>query len=136
MPRVYEKLGSANKKLLMGPWMHSLPDLSPHEPLDYLPEMVRFFDRWVKGEQNGLENEPAVTYFVQGSANKWKSERKWPVSRTTFSNFYLGAKRTLATDAAGEDGGGPYEARPPAGTLAGAWAPAPLRVRQPLDPRA
>ncbi len=98
MPRVYEQLGSANKKLLMGPWMHSLPDLSPHEPVDYLPEMARFFDRWLKNEDNGVDREPAVTYFVQGGANRWRSERKWPVPRTAFNNFYLGAKGTLTLD--------------------------------------
>ena len=75
-----------------------MPDLSSHEPVDDLPEMVRFFDRWLKHQDNGVDREPAVTYFVQGSANRWRSERKWPVPRTTFSNYYLGAQQSLSTD--------------------------------------
>ncbi len=133
MPRVYEQLGSANKKLLMGPWMHSLPDQSPHEPVDYLPEMTRFFDRWLKNEDNGIDREPAVTYFVQGSANRWRSERKWPVPRTTLSNFYLGAKQTLSNDPAADDSSERYEARPSVGTLAGLWDPTALGIGLPLD---
>ncbi len=133
MTRVYEQLGSAHKKLLMGPWLHTLPDLSPREPVDYLPELVRFFDRWLKNENNGIDSEPAVTYFVQGSANRWRNERKWPVSRTSFSNFFLGAKRALGADPAGEDGSEEYEARPSVGTMAGLWDPTGLGLGLPLD---
>lgn len=136
MPRVYEQLGSANKKLLMGPWMHSLPDLSPHEPVDYLPEMARFFDRWLKNEDNGVDREPAVTYFVQGGANRWRSERKWPVPRTAFSNFYLGAKGALTLDRTGDDSSERYKARPSVGTLAGLWDPTAIGIGLPLDQNA
>jgi len=94
---------------------------------------VRFFDRWLKNENNGIDSEPAVTYFVQGSANRWRNERKWPVSRTSFSNFFLGAKRALGADPAGEDGSEEYEARPSVGTMAGLWDPTGLGVGLPLD---
>src|SRR5260370_36651976 len=135
-PRVYEQLGSANKNLLRGPWMHSLPDVSPPEPVDYLPEMARFFDRWLKNEDQGVDREPAVTYFIQGSANRWRIERKWPVPRTTFSNFYLGAKQSLGLDPAGDDSSERYEARPSVGTLAGLWDPTALGIGLPLDQNA
>ncbi|MGC1679669.1 MAG: CocE/NonD family hydrolase [Candidatus Binataceae bacterium] len=133
MTRVYEQLGSANKKLLMGPWMHTLPDLSPHEPVDYLPEMSRFFDRWLKNQDNGIDREPPVTYFVQGSANRWRSERKWPIPRTTFSNYYLGPKQSLGTDPAGDETSERYQARPSVGTHAGLWDPTALGIGLPLD---
>lgn len=133
MTRVYEQLGSANKKLLMGPWMHTLPDLSPHEPVDYLFEMSRFFDRWLKNQDNGVDREPAVTYFVQGSANRWRSERKWPIPRTTFSNYYLGPKQSLGTEPAGDETIERYEARPSVGTHAGLWDPTALGIGLPLD---
>ncbi|MGC1344333.1 MAG: CocE/NonD family hydrolase [Candidatus Binataceae bacterium] len=133
MTRVYEQLGSAHKKLLMGPWMHTLPDLSPHEPVDYLREMLRFFDRWLKNQDNGIDREPAVTYFVQGGANRWRSERKWPVPRTTFSNYYLGAKQNLSTDPAADETSERYQARASVGTHAGLWDPTALGVGLPLD---
>lgn len=136
MPRVYEQLGSANKKLLMGPWMHGLPDLSAHEPVDYLAEVTRFFGHWLKDQDNGIDREPAVTYFVQGSANRWRSERKWPVPRSTLNSYYLGAKGSLGTEPAGDDSSERYRGLPSVGTLAGLWDPTALGVGLPLDQNA
>jgi putative CocE/NonD family hydrolase len=80
MVRSYERI-AAPRKLLMGPWMHALPDISPFVPVDYVAEMVRWWDYWLKGEQNGIMDEPPVTLFVQGN-QVWKHEREWPIVRT------------------------------------------------------
>src|SRR5262249_39363180 len=46
------------KKLLMGPWKHVFPNQSPVEPVNLLGLMVRWWDRWLKGQANGAETGP------------------------------------------------------------------------------
>ena len=45
-----------------GNWVHGWPRLGPPGPnLDELHEVVRFFDRWLKGEANGADDEAAAS---------------------------------------------------------------------------
>ncbi|MBN1316916.1 MAG: CocE/NonD family hydrolase, partial [Anaerolineales bacterium] len=63
--RLYQKL-SVPKKLLIGPWNHSLPDVAvPGPRIDYLHEVLRWLDFWCKGEKTGIMDDPPVTVFVQ-----------------------------------------------------------------------
>ena len=70
MVRLYEKI-SVPKKLFMGPWTHGPIDAYPFDLWDYLCEMKRWWDYWLKGEKNGVVEEPPVTLYIQG-ANVWK----------------------------------------------------------------
>ncbi|MDQ6796121.1 MAG: CocE/NonD family hydrolase [Chloroflexota bacterium] len=55
---------SAPTRSLVGNWVHGLPDSAyPGPNLDWLHELVRFFDRWLKGVENGMNEEPAFTWF-------------------------------------------------------------------------
>jgi predicted acyl esterase len=38
---------------------------------------LTWFDRWLKGENNGADTDPPVYIFVVG-ANVWRSESAWP----------------------------------------------------------
>ena len=75
------------KKLLMGPWKHALPDLSPTEPTGLLELMVRWWDRWLKGQDNGADAGPPLTLFVEGAG--WRHEETWPPRRNTDRTLYL-----------------------------------------------
>jgi len=64
-----------NQKLWMGPWAHS----ALHGDLEYpnekglargFDEEMRWFAYWLKGEQNGIMDEPAMTYYHMASARK------------------------------------------------------------------
>jgi uncharacterized protein len=62
----------------------------------YLPEYVamqkRFFDRYLKGVENGWDKEPRVQISVRrpdGSARRMESE--FPLARTRWTRFYLDA---------------------------------------------
>jgi putative CocE/NonD family hydrolase len=79
---------SAPKKLLMGPWKHAFPDLSPVEPVNLLELMVRWWDRWLRGQANGVDEGPALTVFVQGSG-VWRHEETWPPRRNEAHALYL-----------------------------------------------
>ncbi|HUA35613.1 MAG TPA: CocE/NonD family hydrolase [Candidatus Binataceae bacterium] len=131
MPAIYPRLGGP-KKLLMGPWMHTLPDLAPSEPIDYLPELKRWFDHWLRGEKNGIESEPPVTIFVQ-QGDKWRHEREWPLARAKSRTLHLAHGGKLADSADREEGSESYVANPTVGTSAGLWDPIGLGVGMPTD---
>ncbi len=131
VPAIYPRLGGP-KKLLMGPWMHTLPDLAPAEPIDYLPELKRWFDHWLRGEKNGIDTEPPVTIFVQ-NGEKWRHEASWPIARTKTRSFYLAHGGRLADTADREEGGENYTANASVGTCAGLWDPTGLGIGLPTD---
>ena len=115
---VYEAV-TAPKRVLIGPWKHALPDLSPDRPIGGAHEMLRWWDRWLKGIQNGVDKEPPVAIYVLG-AETWRHERRWPIERTTSSRFYLDADRGLSPHP-GDDLAAPdeyvYDARVGAGSI-------------------
>ncbi len=117
--RLYEEL-SGPKRLLMGPWMHTLPDLPTFEPVDYLHEILRWWDYWLKGKKNGMIDEPPITLFVQRS-NTWRYEHEWPIARTEARTLSLSGERTLIDKAPPEEGSDLYGTIPTVGATAGLW---------------
>ena len=89
--RTFEAL-RCPKRLLVGPWSHmstatSLP--GPH--IDLVPELVRWFGRWLRDEPNGVDEEPPIRVFVRRSTKpepdlaevrgSWRAEPGWPLER-------------------------------------------------------
>lgn len=71
------------KKLVIG------PDIYLDRPVYQLqPEAVRWFDYWIKGEDNGIMDEPAVRVFVMGTG-EWRAAEDWPIPNTEWQRFYL-----------------------------------------------
>jgi putative CocE/NonD family hydrolase len=72
----------APKKLFIGP-----PD--PRWPwANYQKELVAWYDYYLKGLDTGVEDQPAVRYWLQG-ANRWKTASDWPVPGTVTQRLYL-----------------------------------------------
>ena len=91
--RMLERLG-APTRLLFGPWSHMATDTSlPGPRIDLVPEMVRWWDRWLRGRRNGVDQAPPVTVFVRQAtrpapdldelAGTWRDEPVWPPERAT-----------------------------------------------------
>lgn len=84
------------QKLLMGPWPHAVNsksklgdvDFGPSAIIDINQTMLRWFDAWLKGIDNGVKSEAPVRIFVMGS-NQWVDEQEWPMTRTRYTKFYL-----------------------------------------------
>lgn len=131
MVRPYERI-TAPRKLLMGPWMHTQPDVSPFVPIDYLAEMGRWWDYWLKGERNGIVDEPPVTLFVQGS-QVWKHEREWPIARTQERLLFLSGDGALTDEPPRSEETMVYQADPTVGVMAGLWDPTAIGLGLPLD---
>lgn len=64
---------------IVGNWSHEFPDEGyPGPNLDWHHEMVRFFDHWLKGEPNGVMDEPALTWFQRDFAPPEPFPGAWP----------------------------------------------------------
>ncbi len=101
--RMQARCGSvASVRTLVGNWVHSFPDDAyPGPNLDWLHEMVRFFDRYLRGTDNGWEREPALTWFEHEYADpepfpaawpgRWRASDGFPVAGTEGRELVLGA---------------------------------------------
>jgi putative CocE/NonD family hydrolase len=98
-------------RLIIGPWAHvNFPGLfrerdygayASMEGIDLAGRRLRWFDRWVKGVDNGLDREDKrVLIFVMG-ADEWREEMDWPLPDTEYRPYYLhseGRANTLHGD--------------------------------------
>lgn len=107
------------QKLVIGPWTHFWPTTQKLGDFE-VPENGRvppfdlslryWFDYHLKGERNGMEEMPAVTYYVMGPldgssslGNVWRTADRWPVPAQQKS-LYLGKDQKLvAAVPSGED---------------------------------
>jgi len=98
--RMLERCTNAPRRALVGNWVHDLPDDAyPGPNVDWLHEMVRFFDRWLKGVDNGVMEEPALVAFRhEWSApepfpaawpGRWVAESEWPPADRTETVLHL-----------------------------------------------
>src|SRR5580658_5292662 len=76
-------------KVTMGPWAHLYPhEGAPAPAVGFLQEALRWWDRWLKGKDDGLANEaPLRFYMMDGVApapshaerpGRWIEETQWP----------------------------------------------------------
>ena len=113
-------------RLVLGPWTHGDRqltyagdvDFGPGATIDgnvapdFLTLRARWFDRFVKGERNGVDDEPRVRLFVMGGGSgrkntagrmdhggRWRSERDWPLPDTKWTPYYLQSDGGLTTTA-------------------------------------
>jgi uncharacterized protein len=80
---------AAPVKALIGPWAHAYPhDARPGPRIGFLQESLRWWDRWLKGIDNGIEEEPRLHAWIQDSVSpasdyemrpgRWIAEAGWP----------------------------------------------------------
>ena len=81
------------KKLDIGPYppMQSRPWVEEHD------KMFRWYDHWLKGIDNGVMDEPAVTVFVEGSRQQ-VTGAKWPPKDIEYTALYLRPRHRLSSE--------------------------------------
>ncbi|MCX7015173.1 MAG: CocE/NonD family hydrolase [Candidatus Sumerlaeota bacterium] len=104
------------QKIVIGPWIHP-GDVKGAYPANSTPTAARvserqmqWFAHYLKGEANGVEKWPAVTYYLMGAmgeegapGNEWRTSDVWPIPNEPTS-LYLGADKALVRAApAGEE---------------------------------
>ncbi|MFL5652685.1 MAG: CocE/NonD family hydrolase [Ktedonobacteraceae bacterium] len=82
----------APKKLFIGP-----PD--PRWPWAcYQDELLAWYDYYLKGIDTGVNEQPAVRYWLQG-ANCWRSASDWPIPGAITQRLYLAGRSEKNLDA-------------------------------------
>ncbi|MST35009.1 CocE/NonD family hydrolase, partial [Acidimicrobiaceae bacterium USS-CC1] len=78
-------------KGLIGPWAHVYPETGvPGPAIGFLQEAVRWWDRWLKDEDNGIMEEPKLRAFVPEAtppatalatrSGRWVALEGWPAA--------------------------------------------------------
>jgi putative CocE/NonD family hydrolase len=103
------------QRLIMGPWSHNptgflgfYPDrhfgaTASMEAAMLTDPHLAFFDRWLKGRTDALDDYAPVRIFVMG-IDQWRDEQDWPLPDTIYTPYYL-------------EGNGPANTAAGAGTL-------------------
>ncbi|MFC8093357.1 CocE/NonD family hydrolase [Streptomyces sp. NPDC057301] len=126
------------RKGLIGPWSHKFPHLGePGPAIGYLQEVVRWWDHWLKGVDNGVMDGPMLHTWMQDSVppstsyeerpGRWVAEPTWPSPHIHPVTYPLTRHRIGSPGEHGPTGEGdglPMTVRSPlsVGQFAGKWA--------------
>ncbi|CAN5891125.1 CocE/NonD family hydrolase [soil metagenome] len=118
------------QRLILGPWTHETmrQDATWSGDVDFGPDAhlgtpgyntlrLRWFDRWLLGIENGVEDDPPVQIFVMGGGGgrktingkmfhggHWRAEQEWPLSRAIPTSMYLRSNGNLTLETSEEAG--------------------------------
>ena len=104
------ELARQQQHLVIGPWSHgnfmwgyadrqygdsgsAVSEQSVHMLTDI---QLRWFDRWLKGFDNGVEQDKPVHIFVMG-IDRWRQEDAWPLPDTHYHSYYLHSTGNAST---------------------------------------
>ncbi|GGL73234.1 CocE/NonD family hydrolase [Wenxinia marina] len=87
-------------KGIVGPWIHKYPHFAGPEPaIGFLQEALRWWDRWLKGIETGVEDDPAMRLWLMDGIQprawlderpgRWIAEAEWPSPRIPAEVFHL-----------------------------------------------
>jgi putative CocE/NonD family hydrolase len=100
VPQLVENL-SAPVKGIVGPWVHKYPHFAVPEPrIGFLQEALRWWDRWLKGENTGVESDPDYRAYVMDGVRPatWYTDRpgRW-ISENSGATAHLPTERWALT---------------------------------------
>ena len=86
----FQNVDAPRKLLFTGPAHLDRPFHQIHD------EIIRWYDHWLKGVDNGVMDEAPVRYWLMG-ANEWRTGANWPLPETNWVKFYLGDWERLSS---------------------------------------
>ncbi|WP_299656290.1 CocE/NonD family hydrolase [uncultured Tateyamaria sp.] len=100
VPQIVDNLPGA--KGIIGPWVHKYPHFAVPEPrIGFLQEALRWWDRWLKDEDTGVEEDPALRIYLMDGVRpatwytdrpgRWLADAKSEVRHWHLSNTGLTA---------------------------------------------
>jgi len=152
VPRMLEHL-TCPRRGLIGPWAHFLPylDGTPGPRIGFLQECLRWFDRWLKGIDTGVDADPLLRVWMQGSVEpsdtyaerpgRWLAIREWPAPGERRARWSLRSDGTLVAETAEPSGSRTQDATVSVGSpqhvgeSAGVWCANGLGHELALDQR-
>ncbi len=84
------------QRLVVGPWSHGSNgprqvgemDFGKAAGVGFTALMIRWFDYWLKGIQNGMMRTAPVRYFLMGE-NRWREAKTWPLPEAQPRAYYF-----------------------------------------------
>jgi putative CocE/NonD family hydrolase len=109
-------LKNPENRLMLGPWDHGArghcspwrPDNARAQQPFVAAEVLRFFDKHLKGIDSGIDEEAKVHYYTMG-AEEWRSSPAWPPKATDTAMFFAQDGK-LENDASAPSGEDEYQA--------------------------
>jgi len=140
--RTFEAL-QCEKSLLIGPWSHSAPAHShPGPNIDLVPEMIAWFNRWLRVDNAVVATEPPIRVFIRHSTKpdadllmlngEWRFEETWPPARSVTTTLRPTTTHADHVDASDID---VLDVRPDVGVAAWNSCAGGLPWGQPTDQR-
>jgi putative CocE/NonD family hydrolase len=94
------------RRAIIGPWAHVYPHLAvPGPGFDFLAEVVRWFDRWLRDAPRPDDDDPMLRVwmsealparpFYDTAPGRWVAEDAWPSSRIAKREWSLGDRRLV-----------------------------------------
>lgn len=132
------------RKAIVGPWGHNDPIHGPPSPqVGILAEQTRWWDRWLKGRDSGIDGDPMLIAYEQDPVapaprladrpGRWIAEETWPSPRIVERELVLG-HGTLGGDP-GPEAVLPIESVQTVGLDGGSWCADGKSDDLPLDQR-
>ncbi len=101
IPRLLANL-NVPRKGLIGPWRHGYPSpAAPGPALDWAWEEVRWWRRWLSGEETGVMEGPMLRVYTPDATaaevapgpipGRWVGEPAWPSPNIAARTFHFGA---------------------------------------------
>jgi len=77
-------------KVFIGPEQHCRS-----EQFDMFSEHLRYFDRYLKDIDNGIDREPSITYYTYNAepGREWAVSDVWPIAGTRMERWFVGGGR-------------------------------------------
>jgi putative CocE/NonD family hydrolase len=132
---------------LIGPWGHLYPHQgSPAPAIGFLQEALRWWDRWLKGIDNGITEEPKLRVWMQEAVEpapsyaqrpgRWLGASGWPAEDLEGREFRLEEDRLDdSTDRSSSEAALEWRGTQLVGADAGIWCPWGGETDFPLDQR-
>jgi predicted acyl esterase len=80
VPRMLEHM-TAPMRALMGPWNHVFPHHArPGPEIEWRADVLRWWDRWLKGHDTGITDEPSFAVYMRRPYPPALAWRRFPAS--------------------------------------------------------
>jgi putative CocE/NonD family hydrolase len=89
-------------KMIIGAWGHGASrkfgdvDFGPTANRDMFDRQLRWYNHYLKGEDNGIDREAPIEIFYMG-VDKWAHADDWPLPGTKFTPYYLSSSHGLSS---------------------------------------
>lgn len=118
------------QQLLIGPWLHGglqgknsnkVGEITYPEnaKFDGDAHLIRWFDHYLKGKDNGVDRDPTIRYYTMGAVgeegapgNEWREAKDWPLGAELTSYYFAPDSKLAKTAPQCEEGSTTFLADP------------------------